>query len=81
MSALQVSTRAIAGRTAVRRLLLFVLCLALGLGVGIVGTLASGSQWWFLAVPTVIAAGWLAVADPEQCLAKDGRRQGHDRAA
>ena len=81
MSASRVSTRTVAGRTTVRRLLLFILCFALGIGVGIVGSAASGSQWWFLAIPTFIAAGWLAVAEPERCLAKGSHRQGHDSAA
>jgi hypothetical protein len=64
-----------------RRLALFTLRLSLGLGLGIVGSVASGSQWWFLAIPTFIAAGWLAAAEPERCLAKDGHRQGPDSAA
>jgi hypothetical protein len=64
-----------------RRLTLFILCLSLGLAVGIIGSTASGSQWWFLAIPTFIAAGWLAVAEPERCLAKDGHRHGPDSAA
>ena len=51
-----------------QRLLLFVTCLALGCAVGFVGWHLSGSEWWFLAVPGVITAGWLAVANPEQCL-------------
>lgn len=44
------------------------------------GSVASGNQWWFLAIPTFIAAGWLAVAEPERCLAKGSHRQGHDSA-
>jgi hypothetical protein len=54
-----------------RRLVLFVVCLALGCTVGLVGWLMSGSQWWYLAIPGAMAAGWLMVANPEQCMPRE----------
>ena len=63
-----------------RRFVLFVLCLAVGSTVGLVGSLTSGSPWWYLAIPCAMAAGWLAVANPEQCLANQKRGQDGDSA-
>jgi len=60
----------------VRRAVLFVVCLLLGCVVGFVGDAASGSPWWYLAIPGAIAAGWLAVANPESCVARTGQDPG-----
>lgn len=51
-----------------RRAMLLSACLLAGTGVGAAGYVITGSQWWFAAVPALLAVAWLAVADPEQCL-------------
>lgn len=57
-----------------RRAALLAACLLAGTGIGTAGYLLTGSQWWFAAVPALLAAAWLAVADPERCL--EERRPG-----
>jgi hypothetical protein len=52
-----------------QRIVLFLACLAVGLAVGLMGFFATGSQWWYLAIPGAMAAGWLVVANPEHCMA------------
>lgn len=49
------------------RLGLLLACVALGAGIGAGGWLLTGSVRWLLALPAVIALGWLFVADPTQC--------------
>ena len=51
-----------------RRALLLIICLVVGGVVGAVGEQFSGSQWWYLAIPTAVAAGWLLVGNPENCV-------------
>ena len=51
-----------------RRVVLLLACLAVGGGIGVVGAQLSGNQWWYLAIPIVVAAGWLLVANPENCV-------------
>ena len=50
-----------------RRLLLLIACAAAGIGIGVAGSMWSGSQAWYLAVPLVMALGWVFVADPSRC--------------
>ena len=52
----------------VRRLTWLAVSVAVGAAVGTTGYLASGSQFWFLAVPATLAATWLFVGTPEQCI-------------
>lgn len=54
--------------SAVRRVFLLLGCLGLGGVVGFLGAQASGSDWWYVAIPGVVAAGWLLVAHPENCV-------------
>jgi hypothetical protein len=49
------------------RVLLLIVCLLAGASVGLAGALLTGNEWWYLAVPIVLAAGWLWVGTPEQC--------------
>lgn len=42
-------------------------CAALGAAVASAGVFFSGSQWWSLAIPAAVAAGWLFFGDPTQC--------------
>ena len=66
---------------AVRRVLLLILCLAVGCGVGLIGHLLSGSQWWYLAIPGAVAAAWLVVANPERCVVGNGQSRGGSGSA
>lgn len=50
-----------------RRLILLLVCLGAGSTIGVLGALATDSEWWYLAVPITLAAGWLWVGTPEQC--------------
>jgi hypothetical protein len=64
-----------------RRLALLLACLALGVLVGAAGSAITGSGMWWLAVPALIAAGWLAVANPEACTPPPPRRPGGEPPA
>ena len=50
-----------------RRALLLLACLLAGTLLGFLGQMFTGSPWWFVAIPALIAVAWLAVADPERC--------------
>jgi len=54
-----------------RRFVLFVMCLGAGGVIGVLGALATGSEWWYLAIPVAVAVGWLRVGTPEQCAPPD----------
>lgn len=43
-------------------------CMVAGLAIGLVAQAFGGSSAWFLAVPVCVALGWLALADPTQCM-------------
>jgi len=63
------------------RLVLLLACLAVGGAVGFTGWALSGSQWWYLAIPAAIAAGWLKLANPVRCLPpQPGSRSGGSAA-
>jgi len=64
-----------------RRAALLIVCLLLGGVVGFVGVAVSGSPWWYLAIPGAVAAGWLAVANPENCIARTGQGPGGSHGA
>lgn len=53
--------------TPLGRLLLLLACLGAGGLIGYAGHALSGATAWYLAIPAVVAAGWLAVADPSRC--------------
>ena len=52
-----------------RRLVLLLVCLALGITIGYIGHSITAQSAWFLAVPACIALGWLFVAHPDECIA------------
>jgi hypothetical protein len=52
-----------------RRLFWLLVCAALGLGIGGVGHYLTANPKWFLALPAVLAAGWLFFANPDECRA------------
>jgi hypothetical protein len=62
-----------------RRALLLAALFAAGSITGLAGYAATGSAWWFLAVPLAVAAGWLFVADPARCERPDGAPPSHRR--
>lgn len=59
-----------------KRLGWLLACAALGAAVALAGVFFSGSQWWYLAIPAAVAAGWLVVGDPTQCDPPRGARRG-----
>ncbi|MBK9136108.1 MAG: hypothetical protein IPM15_17655 [Betaproteobacteria bacterium] len=69
-----------------RRITLLLLCLLAGAAIGAAGQWLTGSAWGYLAIPALMAAAWLVVADPERCLRSDvpvapPRSGDHDIAA
>lgn len=50
-----------------KRLLWLALCILAGAIVAAVGFAMTDDLAWILAIPAVMAAGWLRVADPTQC--------------
>lgn len=60
--------------TVCQRAVLLVVCALAGVAVGLGGYLVTGSQWWFTALPAVLAAAWLGVADPERCVGGNAQR-------
>jgi len=54
-------------RRRLHRLVLFVVCICIGILVGVIGSRITGSDHWFLAIPALLAAVWFIVADPDEC--------------
>lgn len=50
-----------------KRLAWLFACFFAGLLIALVGESLTGHQAWYLAIPALIAAGWLFVADPTKC--------------
>jgi hypothetical protein len=50
-----------------RRLVWLLTCMLAGGGIGLAGMALTGSAYWYLAVPSAIALGWLFIADPTKC--------------
>jgi len=51
-----------------KRLALLLACFVTGLVIALVGEALTGNQAWYLAIPAIIAAGWLFVANPTECV-------------
>lgn len=51
----------------VRRLLWLLACVAVGAGIGAAGAALTGETAWYLAIPAVVALGWLVLANPAEC--------------
>ncbi|MEW6131661.1 MAG: hypothetical protein AB1591_00645 [Pseudomonadota bacterium] len=52
-----------------RRLFWLLVCLALGLAIGLIGNHFTSEPRWLLALPAALALGWLFFANPEACMA------------
>ncbi len=58
----------------VKRLVWLLACILIGLVIAIIGEALSGSTVWYLAVPAVMAVGWLVLANPTECEAPHRQR-------
>jgi len=56
-----------------RRLFWLLLCALSGGAAGFAGLYYTGDSAWFLAVPVVLASGWLVLADPTECMPREPR--------
>lgn len=50
-----------------KRLAWLLACFFTGLAIALIGESLTGHQAWYLAIPALIAAGWLVVANPTEC--------------
>lgn len=50
-----------------RRLAWLLACIGGGVIVGAVGSALTGDESWYLAIPAVVALGWLFIANPSKC--------------
>lgn len=66
--------------TTLQRSLALVGCLVGGALVGLVGEWLTASQWGYLAVPALLAAVWLFIADPGKCACVAPEQQASPRA-
>ena len=49
------------------RLAVLLACFFAGLAIALVGESLTGHQEWYLAIPAILAVGWLFLADPTKC--------------
>ncbi len=56
-----------------KRLTWLLVCLGVGVLVGVAGSALTDNFYWYLAIPAAVAAGWLVVADPSACEPSPGR--------
>ena len=45
----------------------FAWLIACVLAIGAIGDTLTGSQYWYLSIPAILAIGWLFLADPTRC--------------
>ncbi len=50
-----------------KRLAWLSACVIAGLIIAIFGSSLSGGSIWYLAIPAVVAVGWLLLANPTEC--------------
>ena len=58
------------------RLAWLIACLGAGVLVGLAVRALGGGDAGFLAIPALVLAGWLRLADPTDCLAQRGHTGG-----
>lgn len=56
-----------ASASALRRLAWLLACVGAGVVVGFAGSTVTGNDYWYLAIPAAMAAGWLFFANPAAC--------------
>jgi len=44
-----------------------LVCVFAGVVIAIIGNSLSGSSVWYVAIPAVVAIGWLFLANPTEC--------------
>jgi hypothetical protein len=66
------ATASVAPASFKRRLFWLLACAALGLGIGLLGNHLTSDPRWFLALPAVLALGWLFFANPAECEPRQG---------
>jgi len=49
------------------RLAWLLACVLAGALIAVIGSSLSGSTVWYLAVPALVAIGWLFLANPTEC--------------
>jgi hypothetical protein len=54
-----------------KRVLLMLASLGLGLLISVLGFLVTGNELWFLALPLLLSMGWLFVSNPARVLPPD----------
>lgn len=50
-----------------KRLAWLVACFSAGLTIALTGESLTDHQAWYLAIPAILTAGWLFLADPTKC--------------
>ncbi len=50
-----------------KRLAWLLACVGVGAVIGLAGIALTGNAFWYVAIPAVLAVGWLFLADPSQC--------------
>jgi hypothetical protein len=67
-----------------KRLAWLLACFFTGLAAALAGSELAGNDYWYLAIPAAIAAGWLFLANPAECVPaprkRNGGTPGHDAA-
>lgn len=58
-----------------RRLCWLLICALIGVAAGFAGLHYTDDPTWFLALPLVLATGWLVLADPTDCMPREPRGQ------
>ena len=51
----------------VKRLAWLLACVFAGAVIAIIGSSLSGSSVWYVAIPAIVAIGWLFLANPTEC--------------
>jgi hypothetical protein len=59
-----------------KRLAWLLACVVIGLAIALVGNSIFASSVWYVAIPAVVAVGWLFFADLSQCEPGKAKRSG-----
>ena len=50
-----------------KRLAWLLACIFAGVLIAVIGSSLTGSTVWYLAIPALVAVGWLFLANPTEC--------------